>query len=326
MLAALLGNETVPHALVFSGLAGTGKMAAATAFAMACNCTGEGPGPDIGGTAIGSAMKTALPACGHCRPCKKIKAAKHPDVLHLKPSGDIIKVKQIRELLDTLALKPFEANTRVVILQDAHTLNLSAGNALLKALEEPPGDTLFILTTGELSGLMPTIISRCQHVRFRPVDLALIASALIEARGMAAPDAALAAHLSGGSLALALDMLDSGWLPYRRWLLNQTAVLTDSCPGVLLGLAALLAARKERIADTLALLKSWFRDLLVFKHTPDRLINRDMPDLVEKAAQAETSESLLKKLNALDTVSKRFPGNANARLCLETLLLKLARI
>jgi DNA polymerase-3 subunit delta' len=316
MLAAFWGNETIPHALVFSGLSGTGKMAAATAFAMACNCSGTRPGP---------ADKTALPVCGRCPACHKIKSANHPDILHLKPAGDMIKVKQIRELLGTMALKPFEASTRVVILQDAHTLNPSAGNALLKALEEPPGDTLFILTTEERSSLMPTIISRCQHVRFRPVDRTLITGALMDTRGISTPEATLAAHLSGGSLTRAQQILDSDWMQYRQWLLREAAALTAASPGILLALAAVLANRKERITDAVALLKSWFRDLLVCKHAPDRLINQDMQDLVQTAAQKETSESLLKKLTALDTVSRRFAGNANVRLCLEALLLKLAR-
>ena len=92
-----------------------------------------------------------------------------------------------------------------------------------------------------------------------------------------------------------------------------------------MALAAILANRKERITDAIAIFQSWFRDLLVCKQMPDRLINQDMQDLVQTAAQKETSESLLKKLKALDTVSRRFAGNANVRLCLEALLLKLAR-
>jgi len=321
MLAAFLGKETIPHALVFSGLDGTGKTAAATAFAMACNCTAE-PGSEFG--ADPGMPATALPACGRCRACRKIKSANHPDVLHLKPSGNILKVKQIRELLDTLALRPFEAKTRVVILQDAHTLNPSAGNALLKALEEPPANTLFVLTTGELSGLMPTIVSRCQNVRFRPIDRSLVAAALVDARGGSSPEAELAAHLAGGSLKLARRILDSDWLAYRQWLLQRTATITSSPPGILMAMAALLADRKDRITDAIDILRSWFRDLLVFNAAPDRLINRDLRDLLQTAVQTETPESLLKKLNALDTVSRRISGNANLRLCLEALLLKLA--
>jgi len=325
ILNAFLGNATIPHALVFSGLEGTGKIAAATAFAMACNCPADQSGVESR-AAHAPPGTDALPACGRCRSCKKIKSANHPDILHLKPSGDTIKVKQIRDLLGTLALKPFEAQTRVVILQDAQTLNPSAGNALLKALEEPPADTLFILTTGELSDLIPTIVSRCQHVRFRPLAQAVITAALVTTKGMSSADAALAARLSGGSLVRAEYLATDDWMHYRRWLLEQTAALTTAAPGILLALAKVIADRKDRIPDTLAILKTWFRDLLVVKRAPDRLINRDMQPLVQQAAREETAESLLKKLNALDTVSRRFTGSANIRLCLETLLLKLARI
>jgi len=324
ILNAFLGKATIPHALVFSGLAGTGKMAAATAFAMACNCRAARPGV-ASREAHAPAGSVALPACGHCRPCKKIKSANHPDILHLSPTGETIKVKQIRDLLATLALKPFEAQTRVVIIQDAQTLNPAAGNALLKALEEPPADTLLILTTGELSDLMPTIVSRCQHVRFRPLAQAVIAKALVATGKISSVDAALAARLSGGSLARAEHLADADWMHYRRWLLEQTAALTSATPGILLALAAIIAGRKAWLPDTIAILKTWFRDLLVFKHAPDKLINRDMQALVQQAARLETAESLLKKLNALDTVSRRLTGSANIRLCLEALLLKLAR-
>ncbi len=324
MLIAFLGNETIPHALVFSGLDGTGKMAAAIAFAMACNCTGGRPGSaDDGGRGLPG--KTALPACGQCRACQKIKSANHPDILHLAPSGDSIKVKQIRALLDTIALRPFEAKTRVVILQDAHTLNLSAGNALLKALEEPPKNTIFILTTAELSGLMPTIVSRCQHVRFRPIERGLIEAALINSQGVSPAIAGAASQLSGGSLSLALRALNPDWRHYRKWLLHQAAALPDTSPGIHLALATLIADRKGQVADAISILKSWFRDLIVFKHAPDRIINEDLTDLVRTAAQKETSESLLKKLKALDTVSRKIERNANVRLSLETLMVKLAR-
>ncbi len=324
MLTAFLGNEKIPHALVFSGLNGTGKMAVAVAFAMAANCIGTQPGSD-GNRDRGPSGKAAVTACGRCRPCRKIKSKNHPDILHLKPSGDFIKVKQIRELLATIALRPFEAKTRVVILQDAHTLNPSAGNALLKALEEPPKNTIFILTTGELSGLLPTIVSRCQHVRFRPIDRELIETVLIDTHGISPSAAAIASQLSGGSLSFALSVLNSDWMHYRKWLLEEAAALPETSSGIHLALAAVLADRKERVADAVSILKSWFRDLVVFKHAPDRIINRDMTDLVRTAAQKETSESLLKKLKALDTVSIRIEGNANVRLCLETLVLELAR-
>ena len=324
ILNAFLGNATIPHALVFSGLEGTGKRAAATAFAMACNCLTAQPGDDSRNANAPPGI-AALPACGRCRACKKIKSANHPDILHLKPTGDTIKVGQIRDLLDTMALKPFEAKTRVVILQDAQALNPSAGNALLKALEEPPADTLFILTTEELSDLMPTIVSRCQHVRFRPLAQAVIAEALTATGKMSSADAAVAARLSGGSLARAKHLATADWMRYRHWLLEHAAALASATPGNLLALAAVISGRKDRIADTIAILNTWFRDLLVCRQAPDKIINRDLQALVQQAARTETAESLLKKINALDTVSRRLTGSANMRLCLETLLLKLAR-
>ena len=81
----------------------------------------------------------------------------------------MIKIDQIRELCQVLTMKPYEARVRVVIIADAHTLNPAAGNALLKMLEEPPARTVLILTAPQTGDLLPTIVSRCQHIRFKPI-------------------------------------------------------------------------------------------------------------------------------------------------------------
>ena len=88
----------------------------------------------------------------------------------IQPEGGVIKIAQIRNLCRILSMKPFEGETRVAILIDAHLMNPSAGNALLKILEEPPEQTLLILTARQTSDLLPTIVSRCQHIRFNPVS------------------------------------------------------------------------------------------------------------------------------------------------------------
>ena len=77
-------------------------------------------------------------SCGVCKSCRKIESGNHADIIRIQPSGAFIKIAQIRALVHTLAMKPYEAKTRVVVISDAQALNAAASNALLKILEEPP--------------------------------------------------------------------------------------------------------------------------------------------------------------------------------------------
>ena len=124
ILTTLIKKGTIPHALLFTGIEGVGKLAAAMTFAMACNCTtqlyNQKKSEDISGP------------CDQCRSCKKIRSGNHPDIIHIKPSGHYIKIAQIRSLCQTLAMKPYEARLRVVIISDSQAMNPQAGNALLK--------------------------------------------------------------------------------------------------------------------------------------------------------------------------------------------------
>ncbi|MBW2248732.1 MAG: hypothetical protein JRF62_16445, partial [Deltaproteobacteria bacterium] len=152
LLTTLLQNGTIPHALLFIGIEGVGKRTAAMALAMACNCKAIKPEHfsermkiRSDGNIPSDQIKTISP-CGRCNSCRKIESGNHPDIIVLNPSGPFIRIGQIRELCGTLAMKPYEARLRVVIISDAQTMNLSAGNALLKLLEEPPDRTILILT------------------------------------------------------------------------------------------------------------------------------------------------------------------------------------
>jgi DNA polymerase-3 subunit delta' len=153
VLKRALAGGTVAHAYLFSGDEGIGKRMTARALAAAVNCLERGP---EGG-------------CGTCPSCRKVAAGSHPDVHLLAPDGAEIKIDQIREVQSDLSLCPFEGAKKVLIVDGAETMNDASSNALLKTLEEPPGETVIILVTSRPQGLLPTIRSRCQEVvsRFR---------------------------------------------------------------------------------------------------------------------------------------------------------------
>jgi DNA polymerase-3 subunit delta' len=149
-LYAYIDNERIPHALIVSGQEGVGKLLLAEQISHLLLCDN----PDN------------HQACALCHACKLIKAGTHPDFIAISPEeeGKSISIDRIRSLEQTLTLKPHYAKYRVVLINPAHKLNRNAANALLKTLEEPGENSLFLLVTEQLESLPATIRSRCQTV------------------------------------------------------------------------------------------------------------------------------------------------------------------
>lgn len=190
-LRAALQSGQPHHAYLFTGPDGVGKRTAALAFAAAWNCTaGKG---DL---------------CGSCISCRKAAGGTHPDIHVVEPTGTSLKIAQVRELQKVIHLTPVEGRYQVAILLRAEDLTAEAANSLLKVLEEPPERTVFILVTTNEQALLPTIISRCQRVGFRPLDQEALTE-LLAAR-MPPEQAKKAALLAGGSMAGAEQLLSPG--------------------------------------------------------------------------------------------------------------------
>jgi DNA polymerase III subunit delta' len=327
LLATLLHKGSIPHALLFTGIAGVGKFLSAMAFAMACNCTQQSP-PHPSTRQAGPAahlFHTAGP-CGRCISCRKIESGNHPDILIVRPSGAFIKIDQIRSVCDTLAMKPYEAKTRVVILTRAESMNASASNALLKVLEEPPPQTILILTAVEKSDLLPTIVSRCQHIRFNPIPSQSLEQALVATHGLDPQEAKILSAAACGSLGRALALHETGWVTRRKWLLEQVSTLDRQPVGHALAVAEHLARNKDDLPHVLELLMSWLRDLAVFKICPDKIIHSDFAAQMQALVSKKSTASVLAGLETLQALHQRRQVAMNLRLALDDLILKLAQI
>lgn len=319
-LASFLKHGTIPHALLFTGIEGVGKRTAAIAFAMACNCAGgqlENGAPD-------TAIRAVDRPCGECAACRKILAGLHPDILRITPQGLQIKIDQVRELCQMLALKPYEARLRVVLIADAHRLNVAAGNALLKILEEPPDGTVLILTAPQTADVLPTIASRCRHLRFKPIARQHLAAILVRAYGFSLEEAALTAAMANGSVSRALAMQRSHWVRRRNWFISELAALPRQPIAFLLAWAERMAQVKEEIPDYLELAASWVRDLAVARHDPDRMIHQDLRTEIVAAAHRVDQRFVSLAARDLADTQRRLQANANARLSLEALLMRLS--
>jgi DNA polymerase-3 subunit delta' len=318
--------------MLFTGIPGVGKQATALALAMACNCmekkSGEKPESRKNRRHAGdrsSNRNSSVEPCGTCRSCRKIQAGNHPDIIQIKPVGPSINIAQVRDLRGTLAMKPYEASMRVAILHDAQSMNPSAGNALLKILEEPPERTVLVLIATQTQDLLPTIVSRCQQIRFNPISRAYLEKLLIEEHGLETMVARAMATMAGGSLGRAVAMYAENWVVRRNWILGELNELSCRPSGHILALAERISAEKGKIPDTLEIIKSWLRDLVMAKTYPDKILNQDIRQDIQLASHDMETNSLLSKIELVQSTQNSIQANPNIRLSLEVMLMKLAK-
>src|SRR3954454_6976446 len=176
LLSRSVAGQSLPPSLIFSGPSGVGKQMAAIATAQALNCLAPSSRPPDPATPD----IPELDACGKSTACARIMRGVHPDVLVIEPNDKgNIKIDPVRDAVDRAGYRPFEGRRRVTIINQADGLEISAQNALLKVLEEPPAGSVFLLVTALPDMLLPTVRSRCPQLRFRPLAVAEVAEALM---------------------------------------------------------------------------------------------------------------------------------------------------
>ncbi|MDC0708597.1 DNA polymerase III subunit delta' [Stigmatella sp. ncwal1] len=322
-LQAALRSGSVHHAYLFAGPEGVGKELAAVGLAQALTCPEQ---PGVG--------------CGACPSCLRIGKGLHPDVTWVMPDEERvarglagrsdftgtpsreIRVEQIRELQERLALRGLESRRKVALIVSAQTMNVQAQNAFLKTLEEPPSDTTLILVASAVDRLLPTIRSRCGKVHFGPLPVELVAQRVQQERKLDPPTAALAAVMAGGSLGRALS-LDLEVLAQRKDIITRFEALRPDNALPLLRFAEEYGASREEAEQALTLLTLWTRDVARVRAGAGGVANMDLGELAQEVA-ARTHETELHRRHALlERAQGALQRNGSPRLHLERMLLDM---
>jgi DNA polymerase-3 subunit delta' len=319
-----LQSGHVHHAWLFMGPEGVGKELAAAGLAQALTCP---EAPDVG--------------CGTCSSCQRVLRRNHPDVTWVltedeqvargivgradfdhTPSRDI-KVEQVRALGERLSFRPLESRYKVALLIDAHAMNPQAQNALLKTLEEPPRDTVLVLTTSMPDKLLPTIRSRCAKAQFGPLPEAFLVEKIVGKRKFELELAHQVARLAGGSLSRALEM-DVKGLQKRREIIEAFEALQRDDARGWLNFAEVYGDGRLEAEDALEVLQVWLRDVVAAQAGAASLVNADLLELAQKAAVKDLGPAILRRLTVLDEAKNAISArNGAVRLQLERMLIEM---
>lgn len=311
LLDRALKSGRLAHAWLFAGPEGSGKRTLAREFATALMC-----------------QAGSFPPCRDCGPCRRALNGTHPDVIVVEPEGKSIKIDGIRGLTSRLNLHSFEGGRKVGLVLEAELMNESSQNAFLKTLEEPPSDTVLIMTAANLNRLLPTIISRCQVMRIPPLPDSVIVELLKQERGLDNEQALLVAALSGGNARKSLDMDLEFVVEFRKELVRRILSLDPADRVAMLNFAENMEkASRDRAGDAVFdLLSAFYRDVLHLRLGKDRIRNQDLRGEAEQLAAALGPAEILDKMETIARARLRAAGNANVKLNWEILTMTLAGV
>jgi DNA polymerase-3 subunit delta' len=262
--------------------------------------------------------KTESPLrCDCCAGCVQVAARVHPDFNYLAkpPNRTDVLIEQIRELIFKLGSKPARALRRIAIIDDAETLNLSAQNALLKTLEEPPGDAIIFLIASGDRALLDTVRSRLRMVRFGPLSAGELASILV-ARGLAnSSHADTIGRLARGSASRALALIGADEPPALELLRALKDARGIDFPRAH-ELAEGLFSKRDQAAESFELLARLLEDLLTHKILKSTIEAEavEIRELMTGLAQAMSIDAILDGMNRALKAAAAIEGMANPRL------------
>ena len=346
ILLRTIQRGRIPSSYLFAGESGIGKKFTALNLAKALNCQSREQRaestPSLTLPPRGGGQRWGGDCCDECSSCKKIDSGIHPDFLLISPEGGQIRIEEIRAIDDMLSFKPFEGRLKVVIVDDADTMNPYAANAFLKTLEEPPTDSLIILISSNPDRLPDTIRSRCSRVNFTPLFYEACRKVIetVVSHQSALPPSP--PPRGGRSESTRTEVKDGVEAPNRRTpelqnskIISTLVRLSMGRPGIATSadlieerawflelLEDMLKAEKDRWTSKEDM-ERWFdllltilRDVAVIKITRDEknLINLDLKDYIHKFSSPLDLAVIIENYQKLNTLRGYLNFNLNKSL------------
>lgn len=311
-LKQIVGSNQISHGYIFEGPKGTGKFDMAKIFAQSMLCKTKGSEP-----------------CGICPSCIKANSGNHPDIQYLDLLEDSIKRQDIDGILDKIYTKPYESDRKIFIINESHKMTVQAANAFLKTLEEPPDDTIIILTTTNVNLLLPTIVSRCQYVRFEEISLNEIARILVRDHNTSEFEARLLAGYSKGVLQRALNIKNKTFdlLALRDQVLKIIDELMDGGRFTAFQFEKYFEQNKDQIEEIIEVMMIWFRDVLFYKSDiKEKIINIDKLEWIIKHSKVAYSVKCAEMYGHLQMTYEDINNNSNFKYAIDHLLFEIQEV
>lgn len=330
ILKRMLASKRLPGALLFTGEEGIGKKLFALEVARALNCRSTKDDE----------------ACGVCSPCTRILKLNypqredaeewtqiiwtdHPDVGLVVAPKRVLRVEQMRQIEKEANFRPFEGKSRVFLIDDADKLNDASANALLKVLEEPPKTSHLILITARPAMLLPTILSRCQMIRFSPLTPDEIESHLLRHKLADAKTARLRARAAGGSLSRALSGDIVTFTSQRKAMLKvlDALVLTHDRADLLRSAEQLNEAQyKDEFEERLDVLETLIRDAWMLSLGVDstRIVNEDLAAQLMEIGKNIDAGRAADWILQIEDLREQLIVNVNRKVTTDALFLVMA--
>jgi DNA polymerase-3 subunit delta' len=353
ILKKSLENNKIGQAYLFYGPNGVGKVTTAMYLAMTLNC--ENP--------------TGNGACGYCNSCKKIENLSHSDLIYLFPSinlemseeGEIknskamkeykdfignrihnpwkkfyfsgnseIRLDLIRMLQHRLTFSITEGKYRVVIIEEADKMRVDAANSFLKTLEEPPENTIMILTTSRPDNVLPTIKSRCQEIQFVSLSNKVIESELKRHVSLDDIQRKIISKIANGDLEKAFEIAEYGHLEARQDMIKliDLSLKSDDINFLIMLEQYKTSAKKNQLSDLISFMIILFSDLSLIINGHDDIVNMDLVELLESIINAnnEIDEEISEIIVYLEKMKFQLLGNVNIQLIFTSIYFYLNKL
>ena len=252
-------------------------------------------------------------------------AENSPDYIKIEPTGNSIKIAQIREIQSDIIIKP-HSKYKMYIINHAEKMTIESQNALLKTIEEPPEYAIIILLTTNADTFLQTILSRCVMLNIRPVKEDIIKNQLTSQYGVGDYEARVAATFSNGNPGKAIKLATSEeFKELKQYVVGMFMSLEKGGMDIIGEAIKKTGTFKKQIDEYFSLMRIWFRDILVYKATKeeDQIIFQDEYMTIEKMSQTYSFDDINDILKAIDLAESRIKSNVNFDSTIEILLLSI---